>query len=166
LLEKLDGGGMGISDRTGEQQVWTMPVDGGEGVQLTKGGGLAPFESSLGDVVYYWRGRGGARIWQVPVDGGEETPVDDSLRPHFWGNWSVTGSGIYFFDERSMLESASSARLKSAVKFFNFATREVTQLTALEKVGWDLAVSPDDRWMLYGQFDQRGSDIMLVEGFR
>jgi dipeptidyl aminopeptidase/acylaminoacyl peptidase len=153
------------SNRTGEQQVWKLPADGGEAVQLTNGGGLSPFESAGGDLVYYWRGRGAARIWQVPADGGDEMPVDDSLRPHYWGNWSVTGTGIYFFDERSMPTSASNSRLKSSVKFFNFATREVTQLTALEKVGWDLAASPDDRWMLYGQFDQRGSDIMLIDGF-
>jgi hypothetical protein len=29
-----------------------------------------------------------------------------------------------------------------------------------------LAVSPDERWVLYTQEDQRSSDIMLVENFR
>jgi hypothetical protein len=29
-----------------------------------------------------------------------------------------------------------------------------------------LTVSPDGRWILYTQFDQRGSDIMLMENFR
>jgi len=29
-----------------------------------------------------------------------------------------------------------------------------------------LAVSPDERWFLYTQEDQRSSDIMLVENFR
>jgi Tol biopolymer transport system component len=154
------------SNRSGEQQIWKMSADGREATQLTQGGGQAPFESSSGDLVYYWRGRGSSRIWQVGSSGGEEVPVDESLRPHYWGNWSVTATGIYFFDERAMLESSSTGRLKSSVKFFSFATRGISHLTALERVGWDLTVSPDDRWMLYGQFDQRGSDIMLIEDFR
>jgi hypothetical protein len=29
-----------------------------------------------------------------------------------------------------------------------------------------MAVSPDERWVLYTQEDQRSSDIMLVENFR
>jgi hypothetical protein len=29
-----------------------------------------------------------------------------------------------------------------------------------------LAVSPDGRWILYTQFDQAGSELMLVENFR
>jgi hypothetical protein len=29
-----------------------------------------------------------------------------------------------------------------------------------------LAVSPDGRWILYEQFEQAGSELMLVENFR
>nr|MBA2647064.1 hypothetical protein [Pyrinomonadaceae bacterium] len=29
-----------------------------------------------------------------------------------------------------------------------------------------LSVSPDERWVLYTQYDRKGSDIMLVENFR
>lgn len=48
-----------------------------------------------------------------------------------------------------------------------FATRKVRPIAKLEKsphVG--LAISPDNRWLLYTQMDQRGSDIMLIENFR
>ncbi len=154
------------SNRIGEHQVWKLPAAGGDAVQVTKGGGQAPSESPRGDAVYYWRGRGTSRIWKVSPDGGEETPIHDSLRPHYWGNWAATDTGIYFFDERAMPDPGTQSSVKSAVKFFNFATQESTQLATLQKVGWDLAVSPDSRWLLYGQFDQRGSDIMLIENFR
>ena len=29
-----------------------------------------------------------------------------------------------------------------------------------------VAVSPDGRWLLFSEFDQAGSELMLVEGFR
>jgi len=30
---------------------------------------------------------------------------------------------------------------------------------------WGFSVSPDGRWLLYAQFEPRGSDLMVVENF-
>ena len=41
------------SNRSGEDQVWKMPADGGEAVRVTRKGGFVAFESPDGQWVYY-----------------------------------------------------------------------------------------------------------------
>ncbi len=38
--------------------------------------------------------------------------------------------------------------------------------TTLKRPSHGLTVSPDERWLVYGQNDQEGMDLMLVEDFR
>jgi hypothetical protein len=30
---------------------------------------------------------------------------------------------------------------------------------------WGLSVSPDERYLLYAELDQSGTDLMMIEGF-
>jgi Tol biopolymer transport system component len=148
------------SNRSGDWQVWKIPATGGQAAQVTKQGGREAFESPDGKFVYYFRGAGGSRgIRRVPVEGGAETSVLDQV---YQGNWAILNHGIYF--ARPQPQSGP------AIKFFNFATRQITQIGLLEKRLIQgppaLAVSPDGRWLLYAQLDQSGSDVMLVESFR
>ena len=57
-----------------------------------------------------------------------------------------------------------------AIKFLDFRTGQVLPIFELERDpvrgSPSLDVSPDGRWILYAQVDQRVSNIMLVEGFR
>jgi Tol biopolymer transport system component len=41
------------SDRTGEPQVWKIPEAGGDAIQVTRDGGLAPVESPDRRFIYY-----------------------------------------------------------------------------------------------------------------
>jgi Tol biopolymer transport system component len=150
------------SDRSGSLQIWKMPADGGDARQVTRQGGFEGFESPEGAFFYYAKGQNVPGIWRVPVEGGEETLVLDHHGAGYWRYWAVVAEGIYF----ATAEEAS----RPVIEFFNFATGKVTQVAALEKrivegeAGMD--VSPDQRWILYMQEDQSGSDIMLVENFR
>ncbi|MGH9939830.1 MAG: TolB family protein, partial [Blastocatellia bacterium] len=149
------------STRTGQTQIWKLPAAGGAAVQVTKQGGHEAFESPDGQWLYYTKGRGLPAIWRMPVTGGEETLVYDFRQP---GSrfWTITNEGFYF------ASAESSAR--PAIDFFNFSTGKVTSVVALEKRlpqgDPGLSVSPDGRWLLFPQVDQRGSDIMLLENFR
>jgi Tol biopolymer transport system component/DNA-binding winged helix-turn-helix (wHTH) protein len=153
--------------RTGNLQIWKMPAQGGQAVQVTEHGGVEATESNDGNVLYYskidrWDAvSGSAYIWKVPVKGGDETLVfDKSIYPRYW---TVTDRGIYFIPSdwsRSM-----------AIEFFSFATGQVTSTIALQKAPagnghLGLSISPDGQWILCSLLEQDRSDIMLVENFR
>ena len=146
------------SSRTGEAQAWKIPANGGAEIQVTKKGGFAPVESPDGKFLYYVKALFGTNVWKVPVEGGEETEVFESLSSY--NNMAVVHEGIYFIPTQR-------ASKGSSIQFFSFATGKIEPIATLEKTeGGGLAVSPDGRWMLYGQIDQQGSDLMLVENFR
>lgn len=147
------------SDRTGAWQVWKMPAEGGQAVQVTKNGGYAGFESLDGKTLYYAKGLTVPALWKVPVEGGEETLVLEQLAAGLWGYWGLTQDGIYFYNSYT-----------KAIEFFSFATRKMTKVATPERGPlWSspgFSVSPDGRWILYAQPDIVASDIMLVENFR
>jgi Tol biopolymer transport system component/DNA-binding winged helix-turn-helix (wHTH) protein len=150
------------SGRSGSRQIWKMPAAGGQAVQVTRQGGFEGFESPDGKYFYYAKGRLAVGIWRIPVAGGEETLVLDHHRAGYWRYWTVTEQGIYF--------ATAEMPARPLLEFFSFATGKVTLVAALEKQIqsgiWGLTVSPDGRSILYTQYDQRGSDIMLMENFR
>ena len=144
------------SDSTGTRQVWRRPAEGGEAVQVTKQGGVGPFESPDGKTVYYRKGEGEVQsLWKVPVEGGEETQVlERSIWCEGWLSWSLTTEGIYFYHAST-----------KAIEFFSFATSRITQFAKPDKPMCSVAASPDGRWVLLAQTDQDTSKIMLVENF-
>jgi Tol biopolymer transport system component len=152
------------SNRSGDQQIWKMPAAGGAAVPITKQGGLTGFESVDGKVFYYWKGGPHPGIWQVPVDGGPETRVHDSIRIHYWGSWAVCRDGLYFITETTGDDHPRKTTVFAAVQRFRFATQEVTSIVSLERPCLGLTISSDGRFLLFAQLDQRGSDLMLVDG--
>jgi WD40 repeat protein len=155
------------SNRSGVNQIWRMPAEGGQAVRVTKNGGFESLMALDGKTLYYtklnWGGpaAGSAHLWKVPVEGGEETLVfDRAIYPRYW---ALAERGIYF------VPSDWSSR--PTIEFFSFATGQITQVVALEKPpagGFHpgLSLSPDGRWILCALVEQDTSDIMLVENFR
>lgn len=150
------------SNRNGSLQIWKLPVAGGQAVQVTKQGGFEGFESPDAKFFYYAKGRGIPGLWRIPVEGGAETFVLDHHQAGLWRCWAVVEQGIYF--------ATAETGTRSLLEFFSFATSQITQIAVLDKPitkhSWGLSISPDGQWLLYTQFDQSGSDIMLLENFR
>jgi Tol biopolymer transport system component len=147
------------SDRSGSPQLWKMPAVGGPAIQVTHGGGHYVHESWDGHSVYYSKeSGGGGEIWRVPADGGDETSVLrglGSLR-----GWDLTPTGIYYATSRQV----ELAREHYMVRFFDFATGRSE--TLFRKEGpfghWSLAVSPDEKWILFGEQPAAQSELMIV----
>jgi Tol biopolymer transport system component len=143
------------SNRTKEMQVWKMPADGGEAVQVTKHGGYVAFESLDSKFVYFSKDLWGTSIWRIPAGGDDETNIVKSAG----GGFAVASRGIYFI--------APHSDGSSVLQFHNFATGKVTTVAAIHRrIAGGLSVSPDERYVLYTQADQSGTDLMLVEHFR
>jgi Tol biopolymer transport system component/DNA-binding winged helix-turn-helix (wHTH) protein len=149
------------STRGGSMQIWKVPVEGGQALQVTRHGGFEGFESLDGKYFYYSKGRAVPGIWQIPVGGGEETLLLDHHQAGYWRLWAVTEKGIYF--------ATASIASQPVIEFFNFATHKITPVATLDKPisrsDPGITISPDRRWLLFAQMDQSGSDIMLVENF-
>ncbi len=149
------------SNRTGSHQVWKVPADGGPAIQVTKNGGFAAFESPDGRRLYYAK-FDAPGIWTVPVDGGEELPVHDLPPTGYWGYWDIGRRGLYFVNPE--------AKRRPTIEVGDLATRRVTRIAELERqpIQWTsgFSVARDERSIFYSQWEQSGSDIMLVEDFR
>jgi eukaryotic-like serine/threonine-protein kinase len=147
------------SNQGGSPQVWKMPGEGGQRIQVTKKGGFEAFESFDGTSVYYSKAGEPNAIWKVSSAGGEETRF---LANTLWRYWTVGEKGIYFVTR--------GARFL-IVKFIDFATRQITALGRFERIAAKdshagLALSPDGLSLLWTIPEGYNSDIMLVENFR
>jgi Tol biopolymer transport system component/DNA-binding winged helix-turn-helix (wHTH) protein len=148
--------------RGGRLQIWKMPADGGEAVQMTRQGGFEPMDSPDGRWIYFTQDRGSSSIWRMPTAGGAETPLFDFHQKNYSRVWTVTGEGVYF--------AVASSNTQSTIKFFNFSTEAEKTVAEIDRVipgsVSGLTISPDGRWLLFPLFARRGSDLMMIENFR
>jgi Tol biopolymer transport system component len=83
-----------VSDRSGNDEIWTAPSGGGEPTQLTDegGGDWVPAYSPDGSRIAFVSDRtGNAEVWSMAPDGTD--PRNLSNQPfHFDGTWSVSWS--------------------------------------------------------------------------
>ena len=129
-------------DRTGRTEIWKVPAEGGEAVQVTTGGGHESFESPDGKLLYYedFGVKGFAVIPTGPITAQQGTVLLPSVRP---GCWAVAEKGIYFaeFDDRNAVAyralvlgwTSSRSTVSHPIKFYDFRTRKVTQIGTIEK---------------------------------
>jgi hypothetical protein len=143
-----------------------MPAEGGAAVQVTLGGGWARKESWDGRHLYYYLSTDRSGIWRAPVGGGEETEV---VRGPVDGNrgFDLSPTGLYYATEREGIAGRTSVY---TISFLDFESGQVTELFRREGPFFtfhgDLAVSPDEEWILYGDMPGATSELMLVENFR
>ena len=149
-----------ISNRSGVFQVWKMPAGGGEAIQATRSTVDVdkPLESHDGKSIYYCKGWPfRVSVWRMPAEGGPEAKVLDGVSSD--ALWTVSQEGIYFF-------TAPDHKGHSDLMIYEFSTGKSRRiLTLSQPLGPHIAVSSDDRTILYVQFDEAGSDLMLVENF-
>ena len=148
------------STRSGESQIWKLPSEGGDPVQVTKQGGNAALESADGKFIYYAKTPSDPNIWKMQLDNGQESPLSPQIHLH-WKYWALADNGIFFLSEESARHPV--------VRFFDFATARIKDVVTLEKpVPWKswISASADGKFVLYQQIDQDESNIMLLENFR
>lgn len=147
------------STRSGTLQIWKMPSQGGRAVQVTHQGGFEGFESEDGKYLLYVRGREVPGLWRVPTGGGEEVALTQRDQVGYWRCWRAVRGGIYF--------ATATPPAGPRLQFLNLASGEIQNIASLpsppDATIPGLAVSADGRKLLLAQYDQRGSNIIMVE---
>lgn len=144
------------SDRTGRAEVWRMPAEGGQPVQITTEGGIAFTESWDGQTLYYVRDRNmrAPPLFSRPLAGGPEQRVLYATI-----TYAVTKDGIYFcagFDKRGVYP----------LEFLPFGGSESRVLARLDLRPEDLNVSADGQTIVFVASKSDRWSEMMIENFR
>ena len=151
------------SDRTGENQLWRVPSNGGDAVQITRNGGFESFASADGKWIYYTKNSPDVGLYRVSAaatfENSDETPIAQVNNQGFQNAWTLAGNGIYFI--------ARADRSPYKIKFYDFSTERISEIAETDKFNASefagMTVSPDGKSIVFAQFDQNASSIMLAE---
>jgi sugar lactone lactonase YvrE len=137
-----------------------MRRDGSGAAQITKNGGQTAQESPDRRFLYYAKNGSPTTIWRLSLDSGgldaaDDVQVVDGLSYPY--NFVVGDRGIYFL-------AVGDLPTKTSIDFFEFSTGRRQTLARVGKPWWSgIALSPDQRWLLFAPVDRSGSDLMLVD---
>jgi serine/threonine protein kinase len=142
-----------LSNESGVPEVWRVPADGGEASRLVKGGRFVA-ESQDGRELYFSRGSEIREIWKMPVEGGAEVKVLEGVENP--SSCAVSRSGIYYV-----------SRQPRAIRLQRFDNGQKVELHRMDKPpAPGLEVSADERTILFSQYDQSNTDIMMIDPLR
>jgi hypothetical protein len=139
-----------------------VKAGGGDDERVARGGERG-VEGPDGKTVYFWSypDNGLRQVRRGTEDQNQELP--GMTRPSCPGCWAIVGNSIYYVDGNPETRSY-------VVKRYDLKSQRNTELKPLgSNVAWDpwsFAVSPDGKYVLYGQMDRGNTDLMLIEGFR
>jgi Tol biopolymer transport system component len=144
------------SARSGQYEIWKMPAEGGDAVQLTSVSGRMPFESLDGKTLYFMHLNPEKGIWKMPVGGGEAMQITG---PVYQQAYAVGKEGIFY-------SPAPDTTQKGSLQFLSFTTGKTrTVVVAKYPIGGMISLSPDQRFLAFAQRGQFGTDLMLIESF-
>jgi Tol biopolymer transport system component/DNA-binding winged helix-turn-helix (wHTH) protein len=148
---------MGGGDDVAGERIYRVAPEGGRAQVLTSGRGYRPQESFDGQWVYFVHGGSNMTLQMASLNPtGTESRVEGMPPLSLGANWTLVRDGVYFFPAEDFM----------TLSYFDFATKRARPVF---KVGGGVflgtSVSPDGRYILYAQFDDARSDVMLVNDF-
>ena len=149
---------MGGGDDAAGERIFRVAPEGGRAQVLTSAPGYGPKESFDGQSMYFARHSGYTTTLEVASlnPTGTEFRVEGMPPLSFGMNWTLVRDGVYFFPAEDSM----------TLSYFDFATKRARPVfKAGSGVFFGTSVSPDGRYILYAQFDDPRSDIMLVNDF-
>lgn len=152
------------SDRSGTQQIWKIPAEGGVARQITRNGGSEAEESLDGRTLYYSR-RSVPGLWSIPADGGAETLVIPDLQWENSRNWTVMPGAIYYLFREGSRASDWTYWLKR-YDVRSGVSKQAIRLGNLPIVNGRCSVSSGMQTLLCVQERRTETDLALLTGFQ
>lgn len=144
-------------------QIWRVAINDGVArpkspIQITWNGGYTAFESMDGREVLYTK-TNQPGVWATTLENGHERAVWRGPGPDYWSNWAVAKDGIFFL--------APEAGAPPEIELLELKTGRVWHIARLAKPSfYGFTVSPDERSLIYSQFDRTDRSILLARNFR
>ena len=143
------------SNRTGDWDLWSLELSGGEVSRVTTDGGFLAQEDWDGSRLFYTR-LGQPGIWSMPLAGGEAEQQVADLDPSDWGSWVVGERGIHYL-----------RRGPTAIAFAGFdgspprvSFEPDKQVPFFSRA---LSLSPDGRALLFTRIASGDDEVMLAD---
>ncbi len=147
------------STRSGSSEIWRMAADGSGPSKVT--GGLAVWLAASRDSDWLYTIGGGsvgsAQIRRVRPDGSGETVIATEGPRAL----ATTRSGLWFLTAKP---GQAFVNLR-VLRFADNSLHDVSRVDFLPLVV-GMSVSPDERYVVVTRPDLRGTDLLLVDGFR
>lgn len=153
------------SNRSGVFEIYRMPFGGNEAdaVAVTVGGGINAFESADGYLYYEHAVTANAfiqpngPIWRIPVDRPGEPEEVLAGWPRAERSWVLAENGIYFL--------VSRGQPNFAIRYLDFASREISEVYGGQGPALYPGVSPDEQTLVFSRQLLRSSELWLMENF-
>jgi Tol biopolymer transport system component/DNA-binding winged helix-turn-helix (wHTH) protein len=140
----------------GNNKAYVIPANGGQARILTKRSSY--YALMRGErVVFNVKGVNDVTLWEKRLDEEAEQRVHAIPELTYTDSWTATDRGLYFTESKD----------PRTILFYDFSTEQTRPIAHLPRApaafgGLGLAVSPDDRYLLYSVSDPQESDIMLL----
>jgi Tol biopolymer transport system component len=146
----------------GQRSISRVPATGGAPervVDLGPGSGASRVrESADGRTLFFKRISRPSPLFAYPLAGGPQRTIVECVRGVH--GFEVTERGLYY------ATCSGSEGEDSQLHRLDLASGQDRALGTLEKYRYAIAVSPDEKTVVYVRVPRTDSDLMLVEGFR
>ena len=124
---------------------------------LTEHPAQRALESPDGEFLYYVAGSERTPMFRRSLKTGVEEVFAATISNA--ANFAVTKTGVYFI-------GPEGPDGKAAIQFAKHSGSHVATITLSDKApAWGMSVGPDERWLLFTQYDRMEQDLVLVENF-
>jgi Tol biopolymer transport system component/DNA-binding winged helix-turn-helix (wHTH) protein len=145
----------------GRSRLYRIPTSGGAAELFTAQRAYRAIVSGP-RVVFNVTGSNSVELWTKPADGGVESALPGMPRLSYSDSWTAGDRGIYY---------TQTLTRSPELRFYDFASRRTHVVRGLSGApaplgGLGIAVSSDERWLLYTRSAAWEGDIMLLTGLK
>ncbi len=145
------------SRTTGRFEIWRIPVEGGNAVQITNQGGWAPAESPDGKFLYYQKLENDSyNLHRLRWSDYEDREIARRVEERAF---APAKDGVYFIPE-------PSPDVADSIQFLGLDGRLANVANIGHPYNRALGLAPDGDYLLFAQLDEWGHRLMLVDGLK